>query len=416
MNNTQLDQKKLSQPLISDRIINIQKVIKTTFTDIFKDQVDLLCQKINNVEWSGILFYKSTGIFPNIKIELQEILLMHKGTATYTEYEYDEDVVIHQMNNPYLLGSNIGHIHSHNSMNAFFSSTDLSELQDNAKNHLYYLSIIVNNVKDVCGKLCVIAETEKANQYSYKIQNSENKTLMLENNVKENVLLVCDCDIKTLNTESKNIKQDFIDRIEKITKKSEPVITKCHLDENWWNDNDSFSHYSDHNSLLDIRGQNSHRNFDSLGNISKKNKKIEESIPLSDFINDENIEIFFIYILSNRTINLKLENYIFRSDDDQFVMFLYNNKDKIVKNKNFFNIFKSSFDKYWIDYIKKGAFTDNIFIDEELKVYCIEKFCEDLYLPLIKTFEIYPDFLTEITNLYNELNTIIYEYSTDNEI
>jgi hypothetical protein len=38
---------------------------------------------------------------------------MHKGSAGYTEYDYDEEVVGFRMDNPESLKWKIGHIHSH---------------------------------------------------------------------------------------------------------------------------------------------------------------------------------------------------------------------------------------------------------------------------------------------------------------
>lgn len=50
--------------------------------------------------------------------------------------------------NEHLEECRIGHIHSHNTMGVFFSGTDWGELEDNAPNHNYYLSLIVNNFMD----------------------------------------------------------------------------------------------------------------------------------------------------------------------------------------------------------------------------------------------------------------------------
>lgn len=48
-------------------------------------KISYLCNKINNVEWSGILFYKVEGHPYNLEtfsLNAVDILLMHKGEPT----------------------------------------------------------------------------------------------------------------------------------------------------------------------------------------------------------------------------------------------------------------------------------------------------------------------------------------------
>ena len=76
------------------------------------NQIQYLCQQIPKVEWSGILFYKVEGSIKdpeNMKIILEDILPMHKGTKAYTEYSFDERVIEYMMNNEHLEECRIGH-------------------------------------------------------------------------------------------------------------------------------------------------------------------------------------------------------------------------------------------------------------------------------------------------------------------
>ena len=87
------------------------------------NQIQYLCQQIAKVEWSGILFYKTEGTIAdpsNYKIILEDILPLHKGTATYTEYEFGKAFVEHMMDNEHLDDCKMGHIHSHNTMGKLF--------------------------------------------------------------------------------------------------------------------------------------------------------------------------------------------------------------------------------------------------------------------------------------------------------
>ena len=75
-------------------------------------QIQFLCQQIAKVEWSGILFYSVEGSIKdpaNMVITLQDILPMHKGTSTFTEYAFDERVIDHMMDNEHLEDCKMGH-------------------------------------------------------------------------------------------------------------------------------------------------------------------------------------------------------------------------------------------------------------------------------------------------------------------
>lgn len=124
-------------------------------------QIRFLCSNIRRDEWSGVLFYTSKGDFgtENFSVVAQELFLMDIGNATYTEYDWaDKELVKFLMSNPEIRKMQKGHIHSHNEMAVFFSGTDDDELVENSGNHNYYLSIIVNNAGDICGKVAFRAK------------------------------------------------------------------------------------------------------------------------------------------------------------------------------------------------------------------------------------------------------------------
>jgi hypothetical protein len=122
----------------------------------------------SKVEWSGILKYKVTeGSLDdpaNMVIVASDFLLMDIQSPTYTEYDFESDdsKMLDFIMDCSIDGSKYGHLHSHNSMRCFFSGTDMSELHDNAPNHNYYLSLIVNKEKDGntnwCAKVAYISE------------------------------------------------------------------------------------------------------------------------------------------------------------------------------------------------------------------------------------------------------------------
>lgn len=150
----------------------------------FLNQSSYLCSRISEVEWSGILFYSETeGSIDNpdtLVLTLESIYPVDKGSKAYTGFDTaDSDIMAFLMNNPNLLEMNQGFIHSHNSMKAFFSGTDMDELRDNCKNHNYYLSVIVNNVSDIVAKVAVYVEDE------YSVQGTRVKMNSLGQAVKK---------------------------------------------------------------------------------------------------------------------------------------------------------------------------------------------------------------------------------------
>lgn len=191
------------------------------------NQIKYLCKNIAKVEWSGVLFYSVEGSIRDphtMVLTLQDILPMQKGTATYTEYSFDERVIEYMMDNETMeKGWKLGHIHSHNTMAVFFSGTDWSELEDNAPNHNFYLSLIVNNFMDFCAKVCFIAESDSTKQFDFVAKDENGKKYIYkaeEYEVKERKLVVYDCAI----TSPKNdivVDDTFASKVDSIIKTAE---------------------------------------------------------------------------------------------------------------------------------------------------------------------------------------------------
>lgn len=192
------------------------------------DQIEYLCSKISRVEWSGILFYSIEGDITdpkNFKIKLEDILPMDKGTSAYTEYELDGKFVDYMMDNPHAMEWKIGHIHSHNTMDVFFSGTDMSELNDNAPNHNYYLSLIVNNFMEFEAKVAYMAATTTESiEVEYKALNSagEQYTVgIIPLKVDQKLLCVHDCKI-IAPTRKLSTNDVFMKRVAEIMKPKTP--------------------------------------------------------------------------------------------------------------------------------------------------------------------------------------------------
>lgn len=105
-----------------------------------------MCNALPTQEWSGILFYNYTGSFDgeNIEFVCKDFLVMDIGSATFTEFAYNAEVIGYMTDND-LLSCNIGLIHSHDSMPTFFSGTDTNTLAKEGTDTNHFLSLIVNN-------------------------------------------------------------------------------------------------------------------------------------------------------------------------------------------------------------------------------------------------------------------------------
>ena len=166
------------------------------------DQVDYLHKVVGKVEWSGVLVYRTVqGSIENYKkfvVEAVEILPMDVGTSGYTEYEIEaaDEYVFKNLLERVMLDDDlkIGHIHTHHGMDCFFSGTDMAELHENAPNHNYYLSLIVN-FQDYTNWKAKIAQiktmkTKGSAVYSYKGTNGTVEEKVSLNGEKEIMSLI----------------------------------------------------------------------------------------------------------------------------------------------------------------------------------------------------------------------------------
>lgn len=169
--------------------------IKLKLDKSISDKIKFLCRQISEVEWSGVLFYSVEGsiIDPkNMIIHCKDIFPMDKGTGGHTAYEYGETLVEFRMDNPATNLMTIGHIHSHNKMSVFFSGEDTSELTDNSQFHNYYLSVVVNNVFNVIGRVSFMGYGQ--NVLSGKNEDGEQYTRTVT--TAEEVMFYYECDVE----------------------------------------------------------------------------------------------------------------------------------------------------------------------------------------------------------------------------
>jgi proteasome lid subunit RPN8/RPN11 len=180
-------------------VVELSKKIQLKIPKNVVQQIRYLCNKVPKHEWSGILMYKLIGNFStgNFSCVVKDIFLMDIGSSTYTEYEFGERFIKYRMEHSNVSDCETGHCHSHNSMSCFFSGTDMQELQDNAPNYNYYLSLIVNNAFEPTAKIAFVGEQEKTENIVRSFFGDNGKLYKFNNKVnkKEKVLFIYNCEI-----------------------------------------------------------------------------------------------------------------------------------------------------------------------------------------------------------------------------
>ena len=135
-------------------------------------QITFLHSHIGKTEWSGMLLYDVVKGNPSkpedFELEAKHIFLMDIGSAAYTEYEPDGDIVDIYDNIPEAMEWKTGHVHTHHDMTTYFSGTDMSELHENVDKHNYYLSLIVAFNGSYTAKVVFLSDMQTISKMNFK--------------------------------------------------------------------------------------------------------------------------------------------------------------------------------------------------------------------------------------------------------
>lgn len=158
----------------------LEQTVKLEIPNNVVEKIQKLCSIISHVEWSGILLYTMEGSFTKpetVVLTAKDIIPMHKGTATYTEFNYNEkkrdNSGIQDRHIDYVTENEeaetwrLGLIHSHNNMNTYFSGVDVDELAENTPTYINFLSLIVNNKMEFEARVSFMGSAEGFIETSY---------------------------------------------------------------------------------------------------------------------------------------------------------------------------------------------------------------------------------------------------------
>lgn len=165
-----------------------------------QNQITWLCGRISQVEWSGVLFYTTSGGTygdPDFEITAEEVYLMDINTPAFTQYSFDGNFVGMLMANPHLKKMKKGHIHSHQHMSVFFSGTDTAEILDNSEFHNHYVSLIVNNRNHMIAKIATRIKTMITIEESQISRSISGEEIVTKSSSNENstTINIYDCEL-----------------------------------------------------------------------------------------------------------------------------------------------------------------------------------------------------------------------------
>lgn len=174
-------------------------------SDKLEKKIRVLCNKFPNTEWSGILFYTYNGSFldNNISFVAEDLLFMDTGYSATTEFYLDEANIGSYIIDHDLFGCQCGLIHSHHSMQAFFSGQDSAMLEQEGSSRNHFLSLVVNNVGKyvACVTVKEVFEHAITTKSYYKTFNDELiKGGSNESNQTSEIIKVYDLDVIVHNT------------------------------------------------------------------------------------------------------------------------------------------------------------------------------------------------------------------------
>jgi hypothetical protein len=221
------NKKRRSLTIKGTPIINISEEVHK--------KIEYLCEHINTVEWSGLLFYTANGNITtpdSLLIDIKDIYLMDIGTGAATAFNYDSEVIAdafiahpEYIENEYRMGL----IHSHVNMGVFFSGEDISELEDNVDNYDYYLSLVVNNKMNKVAKIVFPGKEQKETKFKRSFKDILKNIINIDSTETEEVdiMFTIDCTVIS-DVVIKNTMEEYDERIKNIKAakvKTTPKIT-----------------------------------------------------------------------------------------------------------------------------------------------------------------------------------------------
>lgn len=128
------------------QLVAQQSTFKLIVPENVEEKIRYLIRKFPHTEWSGVLFYKHQGTFEDkdLVITCEDIFPMDLGTSGWTEFKMNEDVTAYMADNIELFDCDMGLVHSHHQLGAYFSGQDNLMLQQEGNDTNCFVSLVVD--------------------------------------------------------------------------------------------------------------------------------------------------------------------------------------------------------------------------------------------------------------------------------
>ena len=280
----------------NERVLTQHKYRFVTHTDkasliITKElqaKIDHLHTEVGEREWSGRLVYKilkgSVTDPVNMVVEAIDLIPMDIGTAGATEFECGDEAVKYYTKYPERLRKvQMGLIHTHHSMGAYFSGVDTATLEELSTTDGIFLSLIVDFQKKPVAKISFLIKQETIKKVVFVSKFIDTVKLDINEDIdkKEEALMIVDMDIEIQETKVKD--EYFLSTLAAIEKKKVSKIayrTSLTPANKFFNDVDTSME-----SQLELEfGRELGINWD-MG-LGTKIKNVTNNIPKTVLVND----------------------------------------------------------------------------------------------------------------------------------
>lgn len=137
----------VKKPKLLD-LIKQSSIYKLIVSPELEQKIRYYLDRFPRDEYSGTLFYTVSGSFEteDLVINAFDFLLQDIGTSGYTEFNQSPDVIGYMVEHPELLDEKVyqGLMHSHHTLGAFFSGTDLATLREEGSDRIHFVSLIID--------------------------------------------------------------------------------------------------------------------------------------------------------------------------------------------------------------------------------------------------------------------------------
>lgn len=292
-------------------------------------QIQFLHASIGKTEWSGILVYDVVSGSPkdpkNFVLEAKRVFLMDIGSAAYTEYSPDEDVIDLYDQMPEAMEMKTGHIHTHHDMTTFFSGTDMGELHDNVDKYNYYLSLIVNFSGNYTAKVVFLSDVTSSKRMSYKDESGTLKNFTIKESSKAMVSI--DMEIRWTGLPDKfseripELRKKIVEAEKKRNKNGQHALPYGRNDDFY--DNEWGNNYSSRSGVKPDPEKLSNLEVERLTrNIISVNAELKEVRPvytvlyvISDKQSEDDLEFYYDFLATN--LEEVIENFFERDLDGE---------------------------------------------------------------------------------------------------